>query len=229
LLPFIGRRTLCSVRAPNHCSDPTSSSGSYPRAITDFVERFVSTSDHDRVRRALKAAAETAQGADLRFTWTDSGPTDDSVFNSAGDRASAGTTVVDAGFQRWDQCVAGGPLLVVTLVNRSHERELEDLITHISEDERCRIGEDLHDLIASRVTAVSIRLQNMRHLITDDASGELRQTLDSIIDEVWDVATHVRSLSHTLFPIELEETTLSRALQRCTISWRRSISSTRRG
>jgi signal transduction histidine kinase len=179
---------------------------------SDFVKRFVSAKDHDRVRRALKRAVETENESDVRFAWTNGGGPKDSVSTGAHLRASTGKTIVDAGFKRSNQCTEGGPLIVVTLVNRSHETELEDLITHISEDERCRIGEDLHDLIASRVTAVSIRLQNMRHLITDGASDELVQTLDSIIDEVWDVAGHVRSLSHTLFPIELEETTLSHAL-----------------
>jgi len=181
---------------------------------SDFVRRFVSARDHDRVRRALKVAVETEHESEVRFALRGGGWPKGSVSTGVHLRASTSKTILDAGFQRWNQCTECEPLIVVTLVNRTHETELEELITHISEDERCRIGEDLHDLIASRVTAVSIRLQNMRHLIADDASGELRQTLDSIIDEVWDVAAHVRSLSHTLFPIELEETTLSNALHR---------------
>ena len=93
-------------------------------------------------------------------------------------------------------------------------RRLERQIAEISEAERRRIGEDLHDMIASRLTAVSMRLQNLRYSLVEQDRPVTAADLDTLIEEVRRGANEARTLSHALVPVPLYESSLAGALQR---------------
>jgi len=103
--------------------------------------------------------------------------------------------------------------VVVSVTDETQKRRMERHIAQISEEERRRIGEDLHDMIASRLTAASMRLQNLRYSLNQQGTPVQAEDLDVIIDEVRRGAEETRLLSHALVPVPLYERSLAVALQ----------------
>jgi signal transduction histidine kinase len=105
------------------------------------------------------------------------------------------------------------PVVLVWMREVTRYRQLEQEVADISETERRRIGEDLHDMIASRLTAVSMRLQNLRYALEENGEAVHPADLTVLIDEVQRGAEEARTLSHALVPVPLYENTLAAALQ----------------
>jgi len=104
--------------------------------------------------------------------------------------------------------------LVLGIREVTRFRRLEKQIAEISETERRRIGEDLHDMIASRLTAVSMRLQNLHYSLVEEDRAVTEEDLEGLIEEVRRGADEARTLSHALVPVPLYESCLSGALGR---------------
>jgi signal transduction histidine kinase len=108
--------------------------------------------------------------------------------------------------------VPGDPLIVVTVEDQSEVRALQDVLTRISDEERRRMGEDMHDLVASRLTIMSIRLQNLQNRMRSAGDQDYAASITPILDTIQSAASRVRAMSHALCPVELKDTPLSEAL-----------------
>lgn len=104
------------------------------------------------------------------------------------------------------------PLIVVTVEDQSEVRVLQDILTRISDEERRRMGEDMHDLVASRLTIMSIRLQNLQSRMRAAGDRDYAASIVPILDAIQSAASRVRAMSHALCPVELKDTPLSEAL-----------------
>ena len=96
-------------------------------------------------------------------------------------------------------------------------RRLERKILDISEQERQRIGQDLHDGLGSLLTGVAMRAQALAQLL---AKGEIIRAVDleQIAEWVEEGATHAQALARGLNPVMLETQGLRAALQEVAIT-----------
>ena len=95
----------------------------------------------------------------------------------------------------------------------SERRNLEKEIMNVSEEERRRIGQDLHDGLGQMLTGIGLLGQNLtrqldaeNHPRTEDA-----QEITSLVKEA---DQYARDLARGLTPVDLEASGLSQALQR---------------
>lgn len=94
----------------------------------------------------------------------------------------------------------------------TEKRELEEEVVRTLDEERRRIGRDLHDSVGSLVTAASMRLENFIHRESLDPSQE--ESLETIRSTIKDTYESLRRISQGLSPVDLSEGGLSDALQR---------------
>ncbi|HHP7238020.1 CheR family methyltransferase [Longibacter sp.] len=103
--------------------------------------------------------------------------------------------------------------VVLTFVDVTEQRRLERAVVNASEREQRRIGQDLHDLLASRLTGASMMLQNLRTLASSPDRSISEEKVTQIIDIIQEAANETRNLSHALVPVALQESHLSVALR----------------
>ena len=95
----------------------------------------------------------------------------------------------------------------------SERRKLEKEILKVSEQERRRIGQDLHDGLGQMLTGIGLLGQNLtRQLKQDD--HPCADDADEITSLVKEADQYARDLSRGLTPVDLEPSGLSEALQR---------------
>ncbi|WP_233992712.1 PAS domain S-box protein [Salinibacter altiplanensis] len=95
----------------------------------------------------------------------------------------------------------------------SERRRLEKEILEISEEERRRIGQDLHDGLGQMLTGIGLLSQDLaRHL--DDEGHERAEDMAEITDHVKEADQYARDLSHGLIPVDVEANGLTEALRR---------------
>lgn len=105
----------------------------------------------------------------------------------------------------------GEPELIQSLVRDiTDRRELERDVLRAQEEERRRIGRDLHDGVSSRLTGVSLMLGAALEALDEEhpASERIRDAKELVKETGRDV----RQLSRGLTPARLEEKSLSEAL-----------------
>ncbi|MGM0459926.1 MAG: PAS domain S-box protein [Bacteroidota bacterium] len=95
----------------------------------------------------------------------------------------------------------------------SEQRRLEQEVLRISEHERQRIGQDLHDGLGQMLTGIG--------LITKNLAQQLKQQDHSMADEAEEISSLIkkadeqaRSLARGLVPVEFDEKGLEAALER---------------
>lgn len=95
----------------------------------------------------------------------------------------------------------------------SEQRRLEQEVLRISEHERQRIGQDLHDGLGQMLTGIG--------LITKNLSQQLRSQNHELAEEAEEISTLIkqadeqaRSLARGLVPVEFDEKGLEAALER---------------
>ncbi|MCS4198401.1 two-component system CheB/CheR fusion protein [Salinibacter ruber] len=101
---------------------------------------------------------------------------------------------------------------VVTGTDMTRHRELEREVIEISDRERQRIGEALHDVISSGLTHVVMRTDTLAHTLTQEGTAVTADDLEGISSEVKEAADQIRSLSHALIPRALRQDHLAAAL-----------------
>lgn len=94
----------------------------------------------------------------------------------------------------------------------TEKRELEEEVIRTLDQERRRIGRDLHDSVGSLITAASMRLENFIHHESLESSQE--DDLEGIRSTIKETYESVRRISQGLSPVDLSEGGLSQALQR---------------
>lgn len=95
----------------------------------------------------------------------------------------------------------------------SERRRLEREILNVSEDERRRIGQDLHDGLGQMLTGIGLLCQDLaRHLEEED--HERAEDMAEITEHVKKADQRARTLSHGLIPVDVEPNGLVEALRR---------------
>ncbi|MCO6480352.1 MAG: hypothetical protein J5I94_27170 [Phaeodactylibacter sp.] len=90
----------------------------------------------------------------------------------------------------------------------SREHNLNNLVMSI-ENERKRLGQDLHDSLGVQLAAIRMKLSMMH----DKASNEQRRELEQVMQGLEQAHREMRIISHDLMPPSLERQGLSAAVQ----------------
>jgi len=101
---------------------------------------------------------------------------------------------------------------IVTGTDVTEHRELEREIVEISDRERHRIGADLHDVISSGLTNVTMRAETLAHKLEEEGTAVEAEDLRPIKEKTKEAADQIRALSHMLVPEALQDGTLAGAL-----------------
>ena len=104
------------------------------------------------------------------------------------------------------------------MVRRLRERETEQVrlereVLEISDNERRRIGHDVHDSLGQRLTAAALATNALAGALRKDAPALAGQA-EEIGRELRDAITDARSISHGLAPVDLIDDGLMTALGR---------------
>jgi two-component system, LuxR family, sensor kinase FixL len=95
----------------------------------------------------------------------------------------------------------------------TEQRRLEQEVLRISEHERHRIGQDLHDGLGQMLTGISLINKNIAQSLKDEGHP-LAEEVDEITGLVKEADEFARSLSRGLIPVEFDEQGLTAALER---------------
>lgn len=102
--------------------------------------------------------------------------------------------------------------IVATGIDITERRQLKQRILQVSDEERRRIGQDLHDMLASQLAGTAMMAKSLRGPIALRPEA-IEEVLDEIVEQIHAAAQQVRALSHSLMPVRLEEASLEAALR----------------
>lgn len=128
-----------------------------------------------------------------------------------------GETAIPQTLQGGDE-VATLSTKFAAMVRRLRERDVEQLrlereVLEISENERRRIGHDVHDSLGQRLTAAALSANALAGALKSSAPALAGQA-EEIGRELRDAITEARSISHGLAPVDLIDDGLMTALGR---------------
>ena len=111
--------------------------------------------------------------------------------------------------------VALGDRVIFTGIVRdiSERRRLEKEILNVSEQERRRIGQDLHDGLGQMLTGIGLLSQDLARQLQEEGH-ERAEDMVEITEHVKDADQYARDLSHGLIPVDVEGNGLPEALRR---------------
>lgn len=95
----------------------------------------------------------------------------------------------------------------------SEQRRLEQEVLRVSEHERFRIGQDLHDGLGQMLTGITLITKNIASSLKDE-KHPLADDVVEITDLLKEADEYARGLSRNLIPVELDSSGLVAALQR---------------
>ncbi|WP_234571432.1 sensor histidine kinase [Rhodohalobacter sp. 614A] len=95
----------------------------------------------------------------------------------------------------------------------SEQRRLEQEVLRVSEHERFRIGQDLHDGLGQMLTGITLITKNIASSLKDE-DHPLAKDVVEITDLLKEADEYARGLSRNLIPVELDSSGLVAALQR---------------
>lgn len=95
----------------------------------------------------------------------------------------------------------------------TEQRRLEQEVLRVSEHERRRIGQDLHDGLGQMLTGISLINKSIASTLKDQ-NHELAAESEEITKLVREADEYARNLSRTLIPVELESNGLKAAIRR---------------
>ncbi len=97
----------------------------------------------------------------------------------------------------------------------TEQRRLEQEVLRISEHERHRIGQDLHDGLGQMLTGIAL-INNNIALTLKEEGHPLANDVEEITTLVKEADEYARNLSRNLIPVELDSSGLSAAISRMT-------------
>lgn len=97
----------------------------------------------------------------------------------------------------------------------SEQRRLEQEVLRVSEHERHRIGQDLHDGLGQMLTGITLINKNIAASLQEE-DHPLADDVNEITDLLKEADEYARGLSRNLVPVELDSSGLVAALQRLT-------------
>ncbi|MFB6247339.1 MAG: PAS domain S-box protein [Salinibacter sp.] len=95
----------------------------------------------------------------------------------------------------------------------SERRRLEKEILNVSEQERRRIGQDLHDGLGQMLTGIGLLSQDLARQLREEGH-ERAEDMVEITEHVKEADQYARDLSHGLIPVDVEANGLGEALRR---------------
>lgn len=95
----------------------------------------------------------------------------------------------------------------------TEQRRLEQEVLRISEHERRRIGQDLHDGLGQMLTGISLINKSIASTLQDQ-NHSLANESHEITKMIREADEYARNLSRTLIPVELESNGLKAAIRR---------------
>ena len=95
----------------------------------------------------------------------------------------------------------------------SERRRLEKRILDISEEERRRIGQDLHDGLGQMLTGIGLLSQDLARQLEEEGHDRA-DDMAEITDHIKEADQYARDLSHGLIPVDVEANGLTEALRR---------------
>lgn len=94
----------------------------------------------------------------------------------------------------------------------SEKRDLEREIIQISEEEKRRIGQDLHDGLGQMLTGIGLMSQNLAQKMEANGIPGYSE-LKEITEMIKEADNYARTLSHSLTPVEVESGSLTISLE----------------
>jgi len=165
---------------------------------TDLRDLLVAPDDREAVTTRLDALADgTTDRTDLEMRWAS---------------AEGDLHLIKGSFTALRDESGDVKHFIVTGTDMTRHRELEREVIEISDRERQRIGEALHDVISSGLTHVVMRTDTLAHRLTQEGTAVKADDLEGISSEVKEAADQIRSLSHALIPRALRQDHLAAAL-----------------
>lgn len=95
----------------------------------------------------------------------------------------------------------------------TEQRRLEQEVLRISEHERHRIGQDLHDGLGQMLTGIGLINRSLAQTLREEGHP-MADELEEITSKVKEADEYARNLSRGLIPVEFEENGLIAALER---------------
>lgn len=95
----------------------------------------------------------------------------------------------------------------------TEQRRLEQEVLRISEHERHRIGQDLHDGLGQMLTGITLINRSIATSLKEE-NHPLAMDAEEITEQIRNADHYARNLSRTLIPVELDSSGLVTALQR---------------
>lgn len=95
----------------------------------------------------------------------------------------------------------------------SERRRLEKEILNVSEQERRRIGQDLHDGLGQMLTGIGLLSQDVARVLREEGH-ERSDDMEEITEHIKEADQYARDLSHGLIPVDVEANGLPEALRR---------------
>jgi len=102
--------------------------------------------------------------------------------------------------------------VVLTLVDITERRLLEQEVINTTEKVRRQIGQDLHDILSSDMAALAMKLDNYKARVEQGEDVDTTP-IGNAAQCARDAAEQARTLSHALVPVALQEEHLSAALE----------------
>jgi signal transduction histidine kinase len=91
-------------------------------------------------------------------------------------------------------------------------RALSERLINAQEQERARIGRELHDDLCQQIAGISMSLGSIRRSVSGPKS-QVFQQFDGVREQLSKLSQHVRELSHELHPVVLDYCDVATALQ----------------
>ena len=102
-----------------------------------------------------------------------------------------------------ESTIDGERLYTGIIRDLSERKRLEqDLVTR-SERERAELGQELHDVLAQQLTAMSLLAKTLQRKLAQETSP-LEELADQVVDVAQQAMEESRRLAHNLYPTELE-------------------------
>lgn len=99
----------------------------------------------------------------------------------------------------------------------SEQRRLEQEVLRISDHERRRIGQDLHDGLGQMLTGIGLLSQGLHKTLTTHHAGAAEQAHE-ITELIKEADVYARNLSRGLLPVDLDGGGLSGSLERLAVN-----------
>jgi PAS domain S-box-containing protein len=112
--------------------------------------------------------------------------------------------------------------IVGVIQDISERRRMADLLARSADEERARIGADLHDGLGQELTGLSLLLQSVAAQAARDCPS-LAMELAALSKMAGRTVQSVRDLSHAMLPLEIKERGFKRVFQELATTMRRNL------